>query len=743
MASPARREFPGGGAAPAGPCWTSAGALRVAGIFTLIGGLWILVSDRLVLVLVQDPETASNISTVKGWLFVLATAVLLYSLVARELRARRTVEDQLREANTNLQSIVSASPLPIAVLDREGRAQLWNPAAAAVFGWPADEVLGRPFPVVLPDQVREFEAHLVRVLQGEWLTLRGVVSQTQSGGRLEAHFFTAPLFDPQGQATGVLVMIEDVTRQRRDEELLQASEQRFRLMFESAPLGTLIVKNDLISLANAALARMFGFSGPEEMAGLPVEGLVSPAARAAFLELIAGDDGEEADTGAEGPFDLIGLRQDGCLLPVQVLFTRVHFPEGPGVVVFFSDQSAQVAAGKALERAERQLFQAQKLESVGRLTSGVAHDLNNLLTAILGFNEIGLEAADAASFTAQAAREVRTAAERATALTGQLLKMVRQQPLQNRPCDFSQIILELIPLLRRVIGENISITTELAEGLWPVAGDRIRFEQVLLNLVVNSRDAMPQGGRLRLATANLEVGPGEAPIPEGGSKEWVVVEVEDTGCGIAPELQEQVFEPYFTTKQGGKGTGIGLSTVYGIVNRFGGTIQCQSRVGEGTLFRVFFPRTQTLPEPLGMERLPQAGLSAVGTILVVEDEEPVRRLAGQILTHAGHRVFEAQDGQEAVALSAAVPEVIDLLVTDLVMPGLSGGELAERLRRDRPGLRVLFVSGYGEETLEVHGIVADGGWFLPKPWRPQDLLVAVDDVLKADQPPTAVEGPAA
>ncbi len=393
------------------------------------------------------------------------------------------------------------------------------------------------------------------------------------------------------------------------------------------------------------------------------------------------------------------------------------------------DERKQAEAAR--HHLEQQLFQAQKMEAVGRLAGGVAHDFNNLLTAILGYSDFlmsGLKPDDPQwSF----AEEIFKAGERAASLTRQLLAFSRKQILQPRVLDLNAIITEMEKLLRRVIGEDIRFITRLDPALGLVKADPGQIEQIVMNLVVNARDAMPQGGQIVIQSAQVK--PTQtAAAPGFRSEPHVMLSVSDTGCGMDEELQAHIFEPFFTTKEVGRGTGLGLSTVYGIVTQSGGEIEVESAPEQGTAFKIYLPRVEGAVEDFKSPTRTSTSARGPATILLVEDEAPVRKLIQTLLHKQGHTVLEASCGAEALVLCEQHPGAIQLLITDVVMPHFSGHKLAALLAPCHPGLRVLFMSGYNDQVLDQHGALDPQTAFLPKPFLPDALLAKVCEAL--DQP---------
>jgi two-component system, cell cycle sensor histidine kinase and response regulator CckA len=401
-----------------------------------------------------------------------------------------------------------------------------------------------------------------------------------------------------------------------------------------------------------------------------------------------------------------------------------------GVLLFLGVRHALLrerSAARRLAEVEGRLQQAQKLESVGRLAGGVAHDFNNLLTVILGSAEAlreGLEAGRPAS--PEEVEEIRTAAVRAGELTRQLLAFARKQVIQPVPLDLNEVVRGAERMLRRVLGEDVTLAVDLGPGLWRTLCDPGQVEQVILNLAVNARDAMPNGGALTLRTRNEPGGPAQG--------EGISLAVSDQGPGLSPEVKAHLFEPFFTTKPPGAGTGLGLASVYGIVRQSGGDIRVESEPGQGATFTLRFPRHHG---PEAARAAPAVASAAGGseTILVVEDDRQVRDVTVRALRAAGYRVLVAGGGEEALALAATAGTRPKLVITDVVMPGQDGHALAGLLRLRHDGLRVLFVSGYTQDVLHRRGVLDSGVQFLPKPFTPAALLARVRTVLDAPEPP--------
>ena len=386
-------------------------------------------------------------------------------------------------------------------------------------------------------------------------------------------------------------------------------------------------------------------------------------------------------------------------------------------------------AEEALHESVEQFRHSQKMEAIGRLAGGVAHDFNNMLTVVMANTLFLLKEMDAQSPFFQELQEIRNAAQRAAALTKQLLAFSRKQPRQPRSLDLNAVVMELTPMMQRLLGEDIYCETALTPELGLVMADPNQLEQVIMNLVVNARDAMPHGGSLTLATANVEL---EEAEQRAGAKRYVMLAISDTGCGMDEETQAHIFEPFYTTKPTGQGTGLGLATVYGIIKQSDGLIKLESRLGRGTTFKIYLPlleKGSVTEEPPSIQKTTPRGSEFV---LLVEDEPAVLRLIRRILEQEGYSVLAANSGAAALEKVEQHKGPIHLLVTDVVMPGMSGPELARQLTASRPDLKILYISGYNENAIIHHIVVNPGVTLLPKPFTPDVLARMVREVL--DQP---------
>ncbi len=497
-------------------------------------------------------------------------------------------------AESLLRALVDSSPHAIFALDRDGNVRLWSPAAERLTGWAADEVLGRPLPIVPEEEREAFEAQSLRSASGE--TLRDIAAKRmrRDGVRFDASHTVAPLRSAGGDVTGLIAILSDVTEQR----LLEA-----------------------------------------------------------------------------------------------------------------------------------QLMEARKMGAIGRLAGGVAHDFNNLLTAISGFSDLLLSDLDAGDPRREDVGEIRDAAVRAKALTCQLLAFSRRQVLNPEVLDLNDVVDEITPLLRRLIGEDITLRAVTIADLGRVRADRAQLEHVIVSLAIDARDALPDGGSLTLETAKITFeGQHAALHPEMAPGEYVVLAISAGGIGLDESTTARFFEPAHGPSEGGLGPGLSLADVGGIVKRSGGHIVVQSEPSSGSTFKIYLPRTEA-DDPVAVHAQAEPIGTGSETVLVVEDDLSVRALTTEILRRNGYTALVASNTAEAFTVIGSHPDRIDLLVTDVIMPGLSGPELAQQLTRMRPGMRVLYVSGYADETIAHHGILEPGVAFLAKPFTPDTFARKVREVL--------------
>jgi len=504
------------------------------------------------------------------------------------------------------------------------------------------------------------------------------------------------------------------------------SEELSSGLLQAAPDAILVLDGGRVVLANDRAVELFG-RPRAELLGSDAGTLLTDAARGEYARLLTrGSAGPEP--GATGTVAVTVRRRDGCEVPVEASLAAVDTPQGRVVVAVVRDCTDlhRAEAEKARLRLEAQAHRSHRLESLGQLAGGIAHDFNNMLGVIVNYANFVIEEAESAGPDLRAivadARQVVRAGERGTDLTHQLLAFARREVVRPEALDLNAVVAAAEPALRDAVGEQVTLIVRPGADLPRVTCDPGQIEQLLLNLAANARDAMPHGGNLVIDTAGHRIACGEPDLEPG---EYVRLRVSDSGRGMPGDVAERAFEPFFTTKANGEGTGLGLATVYGIVTQAGGAVSISSEPGLGTTVTVLLPAGKTPPAAPAAPAAPPSTSGHGETLLVVEDEAALRDVAGRILSGAGYHVLAADGGRQALELAALHEGDIDLLVSDVVMPGMLGKELAERLVDVRPGTRVLYMSGYAQPVLASQGTLDPGVALLEKPFTAEDLLSAV------------------
>lgn len=623
-----------------------------------------------------------------------------------------------------LAAIIESSEAAIVSTDPAWVVESWNPAAERLFGYAAEEMLGHSIlDLVPPAQHTEARSIVERIRAGEHIAPYHAARLRKDGRLVHVSVNPWPVRDAAGNFVSLAAVYTDLTDRRRAAEALRERDELLRNIMAHIPCGLFWKDRRSAYLgANEQFARDHGLASPEQAVGrTDPDFLVDPSEAEFFRQC----DRQVIESGEP-------------LLNVEEPLTR---PNGRKVVLLTSKVPLRDAEGRVVgvlgvyqditdrKRMEEQFRQAQKMDAIGQLAGGIAHDFNNLLTVILGYGDLALERLAADDPLRELVAGMAGAGQRAAALTRQLLAFGRRQVLSPKVLDLNDIVAGIERMLRRLIGEDIDLATRLQPDLGHVRADPGQVEQVLLNLAVNARDAMPRGGKLTIETRDAELDSaytrGHPEVPPG---RYVLMAVSDTGCGMTPEVKARIFEPFFTTKGPGKGTGLGLATVYGIVKQSGGSVEVYSEPDNGTAFKVYLPRVD-LPVTAGKSQPPLSPPRGTETILVAEDDRGVRGLTCHVLRSSGYTVLEAADGEDALRAAGRYPGPIHLLLTDVVMPGMNGRELAERLHVTRPHVRVLYLSGYTDDAIVRHGVLEERAEFLQKPFTPLALTSRIRKIL--------------
>ena len=648
-------------------------------------------------------------------------------ITSRDISERKEAEEALRSESSRAQQYLDVAGVMFLALDSDGKVTLVNRRGCEILGYDEPEILGKNwFTNFLPEAIRdEVQAVFGKVMAGKLDVVEYYENPilTKDGRERTIAWHNAVLTDEAGRFAGTIGSGEDITERKQAEDALRESEERFRHLAELLPQT--VFETDLdgrLTFCNLAAFPMFGYSQEDYHRGANCLDMVvpedRPRAMANIRRVLAGED--------IGSTEYTAARRDGTTFPIimhSTVIVRDGEPQGLRGILFDITDRRQL---------EDELRQSQKMEAIGRLAGGVAHDFNNLLTAINGYSEMALAALDPDNRVTGYIAEVKKAGKRAAALTTQLLAFSRRQILQPEVIDLDTVVKDMEMMLRRVIGEDIVLTSNFADDLCTVEADPGQIQQVLLNLAVNARDAMPRGGQLTIETRNADLAEANGHTHHNANPGlYAVLSVTDNGPGMDDATLARAFEPFFTTKSAGKGTGLGLATVHGIVEQSGGHVRVHSHPGRGTRFEIWLParnETASCPNTLPPAKAP-AQPPRAETILVVEDESMIRELAHRILDDAGYDILTAADGDEAIRLAAQHADTIDLMLTDVVLPGISGHELAKRLSTSPHHTPVLYMSGYTDGAIVHHGVLDPGIPFIQKPFTPSQLLAKVREVL--------------
>jgi two-component system, cell cycle sensor histidine kinase and response regulator CckA len=659
-----------------------------------------------------------------------------------DITERKRAESALLEREERNRILLEESPDPIFSFTPEGRYTYVNQAFAKGVGKPVEEITGNTiWDVFDKEEADKRFGPLSQVFRTGLAKVIEVRVPRPDGDRYYVTTIT-PIKDAAGKVVSAICSSKEITGRIRAEETLREREQLLRESQTVARLGSYAV--DVATGMWTSSAVMDECFGIDETYHRSVEGwaaLIHPGDRAMMADYFRD---EVVGRGRAFDKEYRIIRNDSKTERWVHGLGKLDFDaEGRPVRMHgtIQDITDRKRADEERAKLEAQLAQAQKMESIGRLAGGIAHDFNNLLTVINGYATFLSDELNIPDALREYALEIGKAGERAAGLTRQLLAFSRKQIIRPRPIDLNCVVADSERMLRRLIGEDIELLTTLAPDLGTVTADPDQIHHVIMNLAVNARDAMPGGGKLEIATADVELDEAAAALHADATPgRFVQLTVADTGTGMTEEVRKNVFEPFFTTKETGKGTGLGLAMVYGILRQSNGWIDAQSELGKGSTFRIYLPRIENAPA--AEEPRPEAdALRGEETVLVVEDQEGVRRLAKAILKARGYHILEASNGAEAHAIARQHAGKIDLLLTDVVMPGLDGQALSEQLRESRPKLKVILMSGYSEDVIASRGALASNLVYIQKPFSPNDLAAKVREVLAVQAGPD--RGPAA
>jgi PAS domain S-box-containing protein len=644
-----------------------------------------------------------------------------------------TERKELEKKNQQLATFVQSSDDAIVASDLDHRIIVWNEGAKHLYGYSAEEIIDSPTSQLIPPDLEEETQRMrERVLHDEARVRCETIRLRKDGAKIFVDLILSAIRNEKGGIVGIASIARDITDRKRAEEALRISEQRFRGIFQHSALGMAIVSpNSYFLQANDAFCTMLGYTETE-------------LRERTFLEVTFSEDwpigSENVRRSLAGEIDSFHfekryIHKNGTV--VWGLVSSSLIRNAQNTPLHFITQVQDITVRKQVEeekaKLQAQLSQAQKMESVGRLAGGVAHDFNNMLLVILGHTEMALERLDLAHPLHADLEEVHKAAERSAGLTRQLLAFARKQTVAPRVLDLNQIVEGMLTMLQRLVGENVHLAWRPKADLWPIRVDPSQLDQILTNLCINSRDAIADVGSIAIETDNSAIDEAYCADHLGFKPgEYVQLAVTDDGCGMDKETVSHLFEPFFTTKGAGKGTGLGLATVYGIVKQNDGFINVYSELDHGTRFTIYLPRHSSETEQAQRQETEGLALRGQETILLVEDEPASLRLIGKMLEEQGYTVLAANTPGEAIRLAKEHDGEIHLLMTDLIMPEMNGRDLARNLLSLFPRLKRLFASGYTANVIAHQGVLDEGVHFIQKPFSKKDLAAKVREALESE-----------
>ncbi|MGO9952954.1 MAG: PAS domain S-box protein [Dissulfurispiraceae bacterium] len=697
-------------------------ALRIVGIYAMVAVVWIFISDNALRFIAPDIVRIVHVSILKGIFFIIMTAILLYQLISRHIRQSRDLEEMLLESEERFRTAFAQAAVGQAMSDKGLNFIQVNKAFCDITGYTEQELYSMSLESIThPEDYPSCVEHIEKLLSGK--TNNFIMEKrfiTKSGDTVWVRNSVASVRDKLGNIRDIIALSEDITERKKGEVCLSASEEKYRSIFEetkdvifiSSPEGKFV---DI----NPAGLEWLGYASLEELRKIDIRNdlYVNAQDRVVFQQLIERQ-------GYVKDFEVQFKKAPGQQITVRITATAIR--DEKGRVINYRGIIRDVTLEKTLEH---QIVQAQKMEAVGQLAGGIAHDFNNILSAITGYGHLVLTQMQEDSPLRPYVEQILDSSERAAMLTQNLLTFSRKQIINPQPGRINEILRKVTPVLSKLIREDIELKLELSAEDSTVIVDRLQIEQVLMNLVTNARDAMPDGGILTISTEKMFM---DATFIEahgyGKIGKYVVISVEDTGAGLDEMTKAKIFEPFFTTKEVGKGTGLGLAMAYGVIKQNNGFINVYSEVGKGTTFRIYLSEVTSTVEQRKDVGI-QLSVGGTETILLVEDDQALRELVVTLLHKYGYTVIEAVDGDVALARFSEYKDGIDLLITDVVMPKRSGIEVFEEIKKLNPEMKVLFLSGYAKDTAQKKGIFDTSVNFLQKPFSPNTLLEKIRDIL--------------
>ncbi|MFO8088370.1 MAG: PAS domain S-box protein [Desulfatiglandaceae bacterium] len=664
--------------------------------------------------------------------------------IIRDITEQKRVEDMLSESEGRLREIIEFLPDATFVINIKGEVTAWNKAMQSLTGIKASDMLGKgDFLYAVPFYGERRPVLIDMVIKQNQEMASSYVSFRKEEDRLisETYLYdfmghgptwlwntASPLYNSEGEIVGAIESIRDITGHKQAEEGLRESEEKYRTLIENANEAIFVAQDDKMVFVNPITMVMIGYSA-EELLARPFIEFIHPQDREMvfnqYLKRIKGKIPSH-------PYSFRVIHRDGSVKWGELNAVLINWDGKPATLNFMNDITERKQSEKEREKLQAQLAQAQKMESVGRLAGGVAHDFNNMLGVILGHTDMAMEYLDPVQPVYSDLEEIRKAAQRSADLVKQLLAFARKQTISPKVLNLNDTVEGMLKMIRRLIGENIQLVWHPGADLWPVNMDPTQIDQILANLCVNARDAISGVGKVAIETNNVSLDEYYCSEHAGSIPgDYVLLAVSDNGCGMDGEILDKLFEPFFTTKEVGKGTGLGLPTVYGIVKQNEGYIYAYSEPGQGTTFKIYIPKHIGEGEE-AQRQSPQESLKGGNeTVLLVEDEPILLKMGKKILEKLGYKVFPAETPVEALKTANRHRDDIHLLITDVIMPEINGLALAEKLSASHPGIKCLFMSGYTADVIAHQGVLDPDVKFIQKPFSMMDLANKVREVLES------------